>query len=465
MKRLRDIRHSSQKGFTLVLSILFVAIFSAMAMAMVTFSGGNVLIAENQRKANLARACAESGLEITRYWMNQVTVPGSTDPEDRFAVVTASLQQVLADANAMNFATVCTESTIAASDIALNSAQGESFSVLFTDIDDDTIQLDVTGHYAGLNRTIRSNYVFETTDNAIFDYGVASVGPVALGGNIDIAGMTDDSEADTYVVSENDLTAVSIQGNSQITGVVEIVNPDAQVFIKGNKSGIGGATGDDAKGEPYTTKGVTAVPFPTMDPSRFEHYVTTTLTSDMMTSGGATFENLRIPAGMEPHFTGHASLSGVIFIEAPNIVTFTGNVDITGIIVADGDPDDDSGDNQIIFKGNVDSYPVTDLPDEFQFEELRKETGTFLIAPGFCVAFGGSFGMLNGSIGANGIRFFGSAGGTINGSLINYADTPMDLQGNNDLYFNRPDADELPAGFVPDTTMRYDSDSYDELSL
>ena len=125
--------------------------------------------------------------------------------------------------------------------------------------------------------------------------------------------------------------------------------------------------------------------------------------------------------------------------------------------------EDNSGTNQIIFLGTVDSNPVTDLPIEPQFEQLRDERGTFLMAPGFSASFGGNFGILNGAIAANGIKFWGDAGGIIEGSVLNYSDTPMELSGHSDLFFNRSGTDQMPAGFGPEIILYYVADSYSEV--
>lgn len=169
-------------------------------------------------------------------------------------------------------------------------------------------------------------------------------------------------------------------------------------------------------------------------------------------------------AGTNPSFSGNVTLSGIVFIETPNVVTFSGNANVTGIIVGDGDINDNSGTNQIIFLGNVSSSPVTELPFTSQFDGVRDETGTFLIAPGFSAAFGGSFDTLNGAIAANGINFFGNAGGTIAGSVVNLSDTPMTVSGNADLFFNRSGITEVPAGFEPEIILHYDSSSYCEIA-
>ena len=178
------------------------------------------------------------------------------------------------------------------------------------------------------------------------------------------------------------------------------------------------------------------------------------------------FENVRIPAGTNPSFAADATLKGITFIETPNIVNFTGHVDVVGIIVGDGDFTDDSGTSSISFGGTVSSSPVTELPlDQPQFDGIRELTGTFLMAPGFDLSFGGNFGVVNGAIAANGITFSGNAGGEIHGSILNYGNVPMTLSGTSDLLFNRTEAGQVPAGFVPEIILQYDCTSYSEIVL
>ena len=60
----RRCKGQKQRGAVLILSLIFIFIFSALAISMATISGTNVQIADNQRKVNNAFASAESGLEI-----------------------------------------------------------------------------------------------------------------------------------------------------------------------------------------------------------------------------------------------------------------------------------------------------------------------------------------------------------------------------------------------------------------
>jgi len=374
------------------------------------------------------------------------------------------LQDDLTANGISNIATTYESSTISIGSVVLDASAGESFSAVIQPVDDDTLELEVTGTYKQLSRTIRVNYDFGARVQTVFDYGVATRGPLHLAGNIELEGTNVSVEASVYIETEGSDVALSITGNSQVAGDVCITDSDAAVDLQGGQASIGGETGQDAI-DNHVVFGAPPTEFPTPDPDYFEHYAINIIDSSTDTSLDTTFENVKIAAGTNPTFSGNVTLNGVVFIETPNVVTFTGNASVTAIIVGDGEIEDNSGTNQINFLGNVSSNCVSELPSEEQFSELREETGTFIVAPGFSTSFGGSFDALSGAIASNGIEFFGNAGGTINGSIINYSDEPMTFTGNSDLYFNRSGTAEIPAGFIPQIILVYQSPSYSEIVL
>ena len=454
--------HLKRKGAVLIISMIFIIVFSALAVSLAAMSGINVQFAENQRKADRARACAESGFDIIRFWLNHVSIPGTTSEDQRFNEIAASLQNDLTTESITNITASYNSSIINIPMVTLDSENASSFSATITPLDINTLQIDVTGVYGSISKTIRANYYFGERGHNVFDFGVATKGPLSLSGNIELEGINVNVEASVYIESENSNLALSITGNSQIAGDVNIVNPIATVDLQGGQAGIGGETGQDAI-DNHVDFGAPECEFPEPNPALFESYVTSVVDANTDTSSDATFENVRIVANTNPNFSGQVTLKGIVYIETPNVVDFTGGVDITGIIVGDGSLEDNSGTNQIIFRGNVDSHPITELPAEAQFDGLHDQTGTFVMAPGFHVSFGGSFSTLSGAIAGNGIEFFGNAGGTINGSIINYSDEQMELSGNSDLYFNRSGTSEAPAGFVPEIVLEYNPTSYLEV--
>lgn len=452
------------QGAVLIISLIFIAVFSALAVSMVTMSGNNVQLAENQQKSDCARACAESGFDVIRYWLNRVSISGTIEPSERCSQFAYALQNELYSQGITNITVSYNSSEITIQNVTLDSETNSSFSTIITPLDNDTLQVEITGYYGSMSYKIRGNYYFSERGNTVFDFGVASKGPLSLTGNVDLESVNLAVEASVYIESENSNLALSITGNSQIAGDVKIVNSIATVDLQGGKAGIGGETGQDAI-DNHVDFGVPPSEFPEPVPGQFESYATNIVDANTDTSSNATFENIKILANTNPTFSGNATLKGVIYIETPNVVEFTGGADVTGIIVGDGDITDNSGVNQLKFTGNVDSHPISELPEEAQFDELRDKTGTFIMAPGFSTSFGGNFSALCGAIAANGIEFHGNAGGIINGSVINYSDELMTLSGNTDLYFNRSGITEAPAGFVPETILQFHPESYSEVML
>ena len=454
----------TQKGAAFIISLIVLAILSVWAVAIHSMSGANVQIAENQRKGDSSRACAESGHDVIRFWLSQVIMPGTTSASAKFGNLGSFMENELTANIAANYNG---SNLIAVSPVTLDSTIAQNFAAQISDIsaiDPNTIRVDVTGAYGPISRTVRVNYEFGPRRNPLFDYGVATKGPLNLSGNIEMGGANIELDGSVYIDTE-DVDALSIIGNSSIAGDVHITHPNAVVNLQGGQASIGGETGQEAI-DNHVNFDADQIPFPVPNPGYFLPYVQNTYDPNNPLT---EYDNVEIPAGTNPVF-GAITLRGVVFIQAPNVVTFTGNTSITGIIVGNGDLNDNSGTNEIRFLGTVNSYPVTDLPYEPQFEHpdadrwLQDEVGTFLMAPGFAASFGGNFDTLNGAIAANGIEFWGDAGGTIDGSVINYSPNAMTLSGNNDLYFNCSTT-ETPAGFETEIVLYYDSSSYSEVVL
>lgn len=448
-----------QKGIALFISMIFITIFSTLAIAMFRMSSNNVIVANNFHRANDTRVAAESGLEVVRFWVSKVVIPGMTPTSQRFSTLQDSLVSNFGSDYPISNSTDLTTIGSAANPVSLDS--GKSFYAQLTP-GANGFNVRVTGQTGDLARTLYVSFTYGVRQDNVFDFGVATKGPLSLQGNILLDGVNIAVESDVYIESMDYSNALSIIGNSQISGDVKIVNPDGTVTLQGGQAGIGGETGAAAV-QNHVEVGAPETEFPFPNTSHFEQYVTgVTIDATTDTTANATYENIRIAAGTNPHFSGDVQLNGVVFIESPNVVTFSGNVDITGIIIGDGNVNDNSGTNQINITGNVSSTSVAALPVE-QYGSLTQETGTFLMAPGFSISLGGNFGTLNGCIAANGVEFFGNAGGEIGGSILNYSGEPMVLSGNSDLFFNRSGITKVPAGFVPEIVVYYDPSSYEEI--
>jgi hypothetical protein len=448
-----------------LLSIIILAIGSSLTVTLACLANTNLQNANDLHSANNARTTAESGLEIMQFLMRDINLGGVGDTgTERINALwnymrTKATNEGMTSVNLTAYPTASTP-YIFLSPVILGSNSNEFFYGYLFAKTNEVIRMYVMGYSNSILRTVYVEYDLVETAHTAFDYGMATKGPLKLQGNILLTGVNISVESNAYIESMSDILALEMQ-NSQIAGHVKIVNPMGMVDLSGGQASIGGETGADALN--HVSIGVEAASFPTPNPTVFKSYATTDFTASSTTGG--VIENVLVKAGTNPKFSGTTTIRGVMYIEQPNVVEFKGGVDITGLIVAEGDLHDDSETNKIIFGGSVDSTSVSELPADAKYSGLHDETGTFIMAPGFSLSFGGSFGTLSGAIVGNGIEFFGSAGGIIQGSVINYSQNKMELTGSSDLFFNRSGLDEIPAGFIPEVRVVLDRDSYSEPML
>jgi len=157
---------------------------------------------------------------------------------------------------------------------------------------------------------------------------------------------------------------------------------------------------------------------------------------------------------------GNIIIEGILYIKQPNIVTFNGNVDVRGLIVAEGDVND-AGTNSMTFLGNFETNP---FPSGTEFDAIRSETGSSILAPAFAVSFEGNFSAIGGVMAVSGAHFSGNVNAVVKGTIVNYSENPTVIEGNATLNFDRSDNIKVPAGFDTHRILKYNPASYEELA-
>jgi Tfp pilus assembly protein PilX len=447
-------------GSVLIMAMIFIVICTALAVSMASISSANIQLASNQRSVDLALASAESGIEVQRYWLTPVSMPSSTPPANYYSSIINAVKYDL-DSNSISNIVLNNNGSI--NPVTLESLTGQTFS---GQISPDTNNLTIlhvysTGGNGQVTRTIKVDFDIEPYKHPIFNYGLATKGPLYFTGNPTVTALNSSWEADMYIESPSNLTAISVGGNLNFAGDIEIGNASANVDFGGDVL-IGGEHGVPAITN-HVTVGADEVDFPAPDTERFWQYAT----GDVINSSTnlSTYTNIlvncKIEANTNPVFPKSVIIQGILFIESPNIVTFQRNVALQGIIVADGDLNN-PGTNRIDFLGNFASGPY---PAGAEFDAIRSEVGSSLLAPGFAVSFQGNFSTLEGVVAVSGVRFSGNVNAMIKGTIINYSDTPMQIDGNAIMNFDRAGSTKIPAGFDTLRVLSYKPSSYEEISL
>jgi Tfp pilus assembly protein PilX len=448
------------RGSALIISLIFIIIFSALALSTATMSGTNCQIASNQHKANLALLAAQSGQEAMRYWLSSLLISSSTSPSNYNSAIITNLQKNLND-NGISNITVSSDGSI--STVELNSENGQSFDAqIKTDPNDPTIVwCSVTGRCGSISRTIIVEYSIHPYEFPIFNYGLATKGPLNFPNNPTVTAVNSAWEADMFVESSGSSTAVYVGGNTNFDGEINIGNASSSADFVGDVQ-IAGDQGQIAI-DNHVHIGMDSPEFPTPDTDRFIPYATGgVIDSSTDLSANNTLVNRKIAAGTNPIFSKSVTIQGILYIESPNRVTFSNNVSLEGIIVAGGEVlNSDPSSRRIDFMGNFSSGPY---PSDSGFDAIRQEEGSSIVAPGFYTTFSGNFSTLQGVVAVSGVHFCGNMNASIKGTIINYSNSATLVEGNVSMNFDRASSTKTPAGFDLYRVLTYNPSSYAELA-
>jgi len=419
MATLRTRRGQRQSAVASILALLLIAVFAALAVAFFASTGMNLVKASNSSSAFEARLAAESGLS---FLVREVTTSGVSGCLRGQALLNALAAQIKADLNGKpNLAGKAVGydgATITIPEIVIDD--GKSFSALITVPAYDVIKLHVTGYLtrgAGPNQTTLQRQLtinVDATGNPAFSYGVCSKGPIAIGMNMDLFGAVHPLDASLY----SGAPGLAISGGSgYISGDVSVSDPNATISLGSTQ--VGGTV----------RYGVPPITMPQVDRSLYKPLATHLVDSNTNTSNG-TFKNIRIKANTNPIF-GSVTIQGVMYVEAPNYIQFTSDVNFTGVIVAD-DPPAGSPDsaNYIYFKNNTSFHGVEELPDTPEFAQVRKLPGSSVLAPAFTMEFKNNFGSIDGLIALKGLIAKNNESATLYGSILIYGDEGLSFKNN-----------------------------------
>ena len=452
------IHQRTDRGIIHVLTMALLMLLVVLATMLATTSTVNLSAGDNHRHRTKALLAAESGLAFILGQIQGLRLPASTTPETFTADLTQALGERLhGTANLAGASVTAVGSTVYIPQIQLPEG---SFSSTFSPVSDERCELVVLGTFDGVSRRVSIELVLTPRQSDVFDYGVVSRGTLTISGNAKVLGVNDPSEASIMSATTDEDIAISLEGNAVVAGNATVVEDPRYLSVSGNPS-LGGTSDPEEMAQHILT--VPEAPdFPEVDTASLAPLATNIVdASTDVSSPGLVLSNIRIVAGTNPAFSSDIVLNGIVYVEAPNIVMFTAKTTLNGLVVAEG-TSQDINDCQMHFSGQVEAFGVEALPDTPEFEAVKQQTGTFVLAPGFQVTFSGHFSAINGTIAADKLTFTGTAEGVVKGSLIGLANHPMTLGGTVDIHVDRENANPDPAGFKKSIAMVADAATYSE---
>jgi hypothetical protein len=459
MNRSNTTHRRQAAGVTLLITMVFLCLFACMAVAIAATTESGLLGARNERDIRQASAIAQAGVQMMKQGLGGLAVPATHDASDMHTSIATQLKTIFTGSTMVNPNTIYVSPTfgVILPTISVPRPDGRSGTLNLVirasggALDNTTITIQSTARFNGAIRTGTYNMTVQRGRSVLLDYGIASRSAVTVWGSARVTGANRPDEANILSATYSTLQAIQLGGSSFTSGSLAVCNPHGQITVAGS------ATNGGAR-----VIGASEPEWPVVDITPFKPYVTGVYTGGHQDKADQTLVNVRIPPGTNPNFTGNLQIFGVLYIQSPNQVKFSGQTTITGTIVCETPTINDLRSNSIEFVGNTATYPVENLPADPKYNGLRDLKGSFVLAPGFAMSFKGSFGGINGAVVASQFEFSGDAAGRITGGLLNLRDSSFSIAGNSNIVINRDNVNPDPAGLTQNYRLVCVSGSYSE---
>lgn len=381
--RFRSRPQRRRAGITAVLAMLYMILFSTLALGFYATVTTSVQLSKNDRKASKALQAAESGIQFMRYKLARVNIPANTPKDQLITQLYLDLKAMEGTGNLPSSGTVSMSgNTISIPGqsgrcIVTDPTDNSGFTVSLTDTSggQGEIVCKIIGYTNGMSsgsnqKAVRLDFTRQPISSSIFDNAVAAKGKVVVqkGGLLGVTGISADTIANA--MSAKGSSPAFVMTGGTIGGNVGVLSKPWASITGGSVHGSSNLATINAN----YVQAVSAPEFPTIDTTVYKAYATNTYSS---AGKDKTLTNIRIPANSGTiKFTGNTVIQGILYVESPNTVEFGGNTEMQGIIVFENAGT--TATNVLNMSGN---FSVGNLPTGSAFDPLRTITGLGVIAP------------------------------------------------------------------------------------
>ena len=449
--------HRRRAGIAYLLALVLLVVFATVGLALSSAANLSLRTSDNYCAAAAARLEAEGGMSFMLRELAALRLPGTTNQASFLTnLMSALTPRIDNTANLNGQHPYISGSYLIVPDIATEDGH---FAGKFSWAGPNRGRLTVQGAARNAAQRISVELVFTPRRPVVFDYGLASKGQITIFGHAKIVGVNSPTEASVLSATQTNLNAICLQDSSVTVSGDLYAAGNTNVAISPGAS-VAGSTDPNVIAQ-HVHLGADPPDFPEVNIAPIAALATNVLNTS--NPKAASYSNIRIAANTNPTFNSDVVLNGVVYVESPNNVTFNGHAAVNGLIVGDGSGKalDTCG---ITFMGDVHAYGVEALPNEPVYAAVKEQTGTFVAAPGFGLTFKGNVTVDNGSIAGDQLTFSGNAEGIVHGSVIGLKDVPTSVGGSVEIYVDRTNADQNPAGFAPSVALEPDAESYLELT-
>jgi Tfp pilus assembly protein PilX len=369
-----------RRGVAALISLVFIALLSVLALGIYSSSNLSIQVVANEKQVRVAQLAAESGMEFVRYQLASISIPYNTPQNQLFAAVADDLKTQLNGSQTLSGQSIeidgATAYIPARNQPAITLGDGTgSFRAQVTSQGTQllvrTTGTDNSGNFA---RDIQLEYAIAMHASNIFDFGVASKGPISMNGNVSIRGtLGNEVFGSVLVVSDNNTVPLTMIGNSNISGDVSLTRTNPQSVSIGSSSTIAGFSSGNSQFWQHVHDEVKEPEFPVIETAIFKTYATNIID----VSGGST------PGGPVGGSGDAAGFVGLDYFNIQNNCTVKAydsvNSTTVGSVTALGQTNAGGNLNNMTFSGEI-QYKTSFSQNQANVTKLKKVNSTLSFA-------------------------------------------------------------------------------------
>lgn len=322
-----------RRGSVVVLALIFLTLFATLAVSFAAATNMNLQQARNYHDASEAFLAAESGLQFARYHLAGLLVEDEEDPNMLALTADTLASRLHGSVNLGNRSVTINGDIVAVPCIDLGDQR--SFGFTLHQVDASTIRLTVTGKARAARKRIAVDYTV-TEDKSILSYAVASTLRMIITGSSEIHGDVYSSWTRTDI-SGVEIPPFLLEPQSTVHGELKTTLSEADYLVDDCGEYVEGTHGGESYEEPpmqqytvddfdtsaYRARAVNNLPEPDREltsswyPGEFKQ---TRLIENRPVYENRTFEDLRIPKGVNPVFI-NCTFRKITYVETNETVT------------------------------------------------------------------------------------------------------------------------------------------------
>ena len=311
----RSVGRLRRRGSMVILTMIFLVLFTTLAVAFSATTNLNLRQARNYKYAQAAQLAAESSMQFATVQMRNIVVEGASSPDMIETVADTLAERLHGTPNLGSRQVVLVSNIVDVPEIDLSS--GSRFRFTVAKVDDTTLRLTVEGTACGVTRRMAMNYEI-TEDTSVLQYAVASRSRIFVTDGATVDGDLC-STWDRTEISGHDIPPFLTEVGTTINGMLktplteqEFLANDSDAYVEGDDEGMSYEepsfseyTTDDFDTADYKaalTPITSFAPTSTIDSDPFPSSTNIRRRIDRPVYENMTFDNIVIPTGHNPKF-------------------------------------------------------------------------------------------------------------------------------------------------------------------